>query len=165
MAKTKAQKAEILKGAEAQLKDSKFLVFADFSQTPESAVKTFRRLATAAKSKYSVVKKRLLRVLLKKSGIDFNPVKYESQVGTVFAKGDISDIAPVMYKFSKANQNFKMLGAFDLMKKEELSFQTLQAIGQLPSREVLLGQVLGGLIGPLKKLMFVMSKIGEAKKA
>ena len=55
--------------------------------------------------------------------------------------------------------------AFDLMKKEELSFQTLQAIGQLPSREVLLGQVLGGLIGPLKKLMFVMSKIGEAKKA
>jgi len=163
MAKTKEQKTEILATAEKEIKDSKFLLFADFSKTPESAVKAFRRLVAEAKAKYSVVKKRLLRVSLKKQGIEFDPVKFESQVGTVFAKGDISEIAPVMYKFSKANANFKLLGAYDLEKKEEISFETLQAIGKLPSREVLLGQVLGGLTGPLRKLMFVMSKVGETK--
>lgn len=165
MAKTKAQKAEILSSAEAELKNSKFLVFADFSQTPDEVIKAFRRLARGAKSQFHVIKKRLIGVMLKKAGIDFNPKQFKSQMGTIFTQGDISDIAPVVYKFSKTNQTFKMLGGFDLAKKEEIPFATLQAIGKLPSREVLLGQVLGGLTGPVRKLMYVLSKVGEGKKA
>ncbi|OGY59741.1 MAG: 50S ribosomal protein L10 [Candidatus Colwellbacteria bacterium RIFCSPLOWO2_01_FULL_48_10] len=162
--KTKAQKTEIVRLAEQEMKDAKFLVFADFSETPDEVIKAFRRLARGAKSRFHVIKKRLLGVALKKAGIEFNPKQFKSQVGTVFAQGDISEIAPVMYKFSKANANFKLLGALDLINKLEMPLPTLQAIGKLPSREVLLGQVLGGLTGPIRKLMYVLQEVAKGRK-
>lgn len=161
MAKTKAQKEEAIKEGASELKDSKYLIFTDFSATPDSVMKSFRRTARENESKFTVIKKRLLRVLLNKSGIEFDPVKYESQVGTIFAKTDISEIAPPIYKFTKANPTLNLLGALDVEKKEEITLEELIKIGKLPSRDVLLAQLMGGLTGPLRKLMYVLTELAN----
>lgn len=165
MAKTKVQKAEAVKLGEKDLKDSRFLVFADFASTSNEDLKAFRRQIRAIDAKFTVLKKRLLGVVLKNSGIEFNPKQFTGQAGTIFAKGDISDIAQVAYKFSKDHQNFKLLGGLDLAKKESLSQETVVAIGKLPSREVLLAQVLGGITGPMRKLMIGLQEVGKKKGA
>ena len=162
MAKTKQQKEEAIKLAESEIKDSKFLVFADFSETKDSAIKALRTMVREGGSKFSVVKKRLLRVLFRNSKIDFDPVeKYDAHVGTIFAKSDISEVVPAVYKFSKANPTFKLLGGYDLERGEEITLDTLTAIGRLPSRDALLAQVLGGLTGPLRKLMYVLTELAN----
>lgn len=161
MAKTKVQKEEAIKEGANELKDSKYLIFADFSSTPDSVMKAFRKMARENDSKFTVIKKRLLRVLLNKSGIEFDPVKYESQVGTIFAKTDISEIASPVYKFTRANPTLNLLGALDVEKKEEITLEELIKIGKLPSRDILLAQLMGGLTGPLRKLMYVLTELAN----
>ncbi len=163
MAKTKAQKQEAIKVGDKELKDTKFLVFADFSKVTNEELKSFRRLIRTINGKFTIVKKRLMGIILKNAGIEFNTKQFPGQMGTVFAKGDISDIAQVVYKFSKERQNFKILGGLDILKKESLPRETVVAIGRLPSREVLLAQLLGGITGPVRKLMFALNKVAEKK--
>ncbi len=163
MAKTKAQKHEAVKAGEKELKDSKFLVFADFSATSNEDLKKFRRAIRPINAKFVVLKKRLLGVALKNAGIEYNPKQFTGQAGTIFAKGDISEIAQVAYNFSKGKQTFKLLGGLDLTKKESLSGAAVIAIGKLPSREVLLAQVLGGITGPMRKLLIGLNEVGKKK--
>lgn len=163
MPKTKVQKAEIIKEGQAELKDSKFLVFGDFTSTENEDLKILRRALRAVNAGFHVVKKRLMGVILKSLGIEFNPKQFKSQMGTIFAKGDISEVAQVVYKFSKEKPNFKLLGALDLIAKSEMNREILVGIGKLPSRQVLLGQVLGGITGPLRKLVYTLAEIGKKK--
>lgn len=166
MAKTKTQKQESVKFSEKEIKDSKFLVFADFAATTNEDLKAFRKAIRSINAKFSVVKKRLLGVALKNAGIDFNPKgQFTGQAGTIFAKGDISEIAQIAYKFSKEKQNFKLLGALDLAKKEPISQANIIAIGKLPAREVLLAQVLGGITGPMRKLLIGLNEVAKKKAA
>ena len=164
MAKTKAQKQEAIKVGDREMKDTKFIVFADFSKVTNEELKAFRRLLRAINAKFTIVKKRLMGIILKNAGIEFNPKQFNGQMGTIFAKGDISDIAQVAYKFSKEKQNFKLLGGLDILKKALLPKETVVAIGRLPSREVLLGQLLGGITGPVRKLMFVLGEVAKKKE-
>jgi len=163
MAKTKTQKQEAVKIGAKELKDAKFLLFADFSKVTNEELKSFRRLIRDINAKFSVVKKRLMGIILKNAGIDFNTKQFAGQMGTIFAKGDISDIAQAVYKFAKEKQNFKILGGLDVLKKEVLPRETVVAIGRLPAREVLLGQLLGGITGPVRKFMFALQEVGKKK--
>ena len=63
--KTKAQKENELKGAEALLKDSAALAFADFTKVSAEDLRRFRREVKTAGGDFLVIKKRLLNVLLK----------------------------------------------------------------------------------------------------
>ena len=163
MAKTKAQKQEAIKVWDKEMKDTKFLVFADFSKVTNEELKSFRRLIRAINAKFTIVKKRLMGIVLKNAGIEFDTKQFTGQMGTIFAKGDISDIAQVAYKFSKEKQNFKILGGLDVSKKESLPREAVVAIGRLPGREVLLGQLLGGITGPVRKLMFALNQVATKK--
>lgn len=165
MAKTKAQKTEAIKAGDKELKDTRFLVFADFSKVTNEELKSFRRLIRAINAKFTIVKKRLMGIVLKNAGIDFNTKQFTGQMGTIFAKGDISDIAQVVYKFAKEKQNFKILGGLDVLKKESLPRETVVAIGRLPSREVLLGQLLGGITGPVRQFMHALNEVSKKKGA
>ncbi|HEY4497121.1 MAG TPA: hypothetical protein VI432_03175, partial [Candidatus Paceibacterota bacterium] len=97
-------------------------------------------------------------IILKDRNIDFDTKLSAGQLGTVFAKGDISEIAQNVYKFSKDKPNFKMVGGIDVEKAEILQAETVNAIGRLPSKEILLGQLLGALTGPLRAFMYVLSE-------
>lgn len=165
MAKTKAQKTEAIKAGSGELKDAKFLVFADFSKVTNEELKSLRRAIRPLSAKFSVVKKRLMGIVLKNAGIEYNTKQFNGQMGTIFSKSDISDIAQAVYKFSKDNQNLKILGGIDLAKKESLPRETVVAIGRLPGREVLLAQVLGGITGPMRKLMIGMQEVAKKKTA
>ena len=109
-------------------------------------------------AKFQVIKKRLLRIILKEKGIDFDPKQFEAQVGTVFMKGDIFETAGSMYRFTKDKENFKILGGIDLNKAEKIEADFIKRIGQLPSREVLLGQVLGTMVAPLRAFMWILQE-------
>jgi len=87
-----------------------------------------------------------------------NPVELDGQVGTIFGKSDISDIAGPVYSFSKSHETFQILGAVDVEKKEEIARETVIAIGQLPPRDVLIASVVGSIAAPIRGLLYVLSE-------
>lgn len=163
MPKTKAQKTQVISEGGEELKNSTNLIFADFGGTTAEEIRNLRLILKGVNAKMGVIKKRLLRIILNEKGIDFDPKQFEAQVGTVFVKGEISEAAGPIYKFAKDKERVKVLGGVDLIKGENIGVDFLNRIGQLPSREILLSQVLGTMIAPLRAFMWILSE--RSKKA
>lgn len=163
MAKTREQKVRIVDDIQELLDKSRLLLFADFNKVSVEDFKKLRRTLKGVGAVVKIIKKRLLRVALQKKGIEFNPEQFEQQLATVFSPAEITDVAPPIYKFSKEAKREKkgdlnILGAYDLNEKSFIDAERANFIGQLPPREVLLAQLAGLLMMPLKMLMYVLSE-------
>lgn len=161
---TKQKKIQLIEQGEKELDNAKVLLFADFAGSKVEELRELRRALKEAGAKFHVLKKRLLKIVLQKKGIDFDPLKFEGQVGIIFSSGEIPEIIQPAYQFSKDHEGFKLLGGLDVEKKEEVPFETIEMIGSLPPREILLGQLMGVLTAPLRGLMYILqekSKTGQ----
>lgn len=158
--KTKQQKNEAVKEAQKLVEESQNLFFVDFTGTGVEDMKALRRTLRGLDVKTKVIKKKLLRVALEKNKVDFNPEQFNEQLATIFSSRDISDVASPIYKFykEKEKKGFKMLGAYDLANKTFFDEVMIKRIGQLPSREILLSQLLGMLQAPMKMFLYVLDQ-------
>ena len=163
MAITKIQKTDIIEKGNTDLEKANALIFTDFTGTSVSDLGELRTSLRENDSKFKVIKKRLLKIVLGSKNIDVDPVGFDGTLGTVFVKGGLSEAAGSLYRFSKTHEKFKLLGAYDVSKKELLSAADINAIGSLPPRSELLGQVVGAIAGPLRALMYILSE--KSKKA
>jgi len=162
MAITRQQKEEIIEQGKRDLQDSGLVLFADYKGTNVDDIGTLRATLRGANANMKVIKKRLLNIILKDSGVDFDANKLDGQVATVFAKGEMSDVAGPLYQFSKDHEGFELLGGVDINEKTEIPRETILKIGNLPPRDVLIAQVVGSIAAPLRGLMYVLSE--KAKK-
>lgn len=158
MPKTKAQKSKIVEKGTEEIKGAKNLIFVDFGGVKTEDLRELRASLKEAGSNLQVIKKRLLKIVLKEKKADFDPKSFEAQVGTIFTNNDISETAGKVYKFSKDKEKFKILGGLDLNNGEKLEVDFIKWIGQLPGKEVLLSQVLGTMVAPLRAFMWILQE-------
>ena len=166
--KSKAQKQEELNAARILLEKSKALVFTDFTRVSAEDIRKFRRDLVKANAHFLVIKKRLLGILMKEKGMDANLSQFKTSVGTIFAEGDIEKIAgPAFTFFSKLEVpeggakdmwTKHVLGGYDLVKNEPIEGMQVVYIGKLPPREVVLGQLLGILVAPIRAFLYVLDQ-------
>ncbi|MDP3999116.1 MAG: 50S ribosomal protein L10 [bacterium] len=163
MALTKLQKQEQIDLGLEKLKASANVVFADFNKVSVEDVKRLRRELKGAGAELRVIKKRLLKLAFQKMGLDFDPSQFTSQLATIFLPKDLSDFAASIYKFSKALERarkgeFKILGAYNLSDKQFVDANEFVAIAKLPSRDVLLAQIVIMLTMPIKQFMTTLNE-------
>ncbi len=161
---TKSQKINIVEKGGEEIQKSKTLVFGDFSRVTMKELTALRNELRKVGGKFQVIKKRLLRIMFEKAGLGFDPEEFGGQVGTVFSDKDISAVAGTVYKFSKTTlgedkkERFTILGGFEIADKKFLDAAYIKAVGSLPPREVLLGQLLGTIIGPITSFLYLLSE-------
>ncbi len=163
--KTKIQKTQDIKKATELLEGSKSLVFVDFSKTPTREVGVLKNALAAIESTYKVIKKRLLGLVFKQKNVDVDVAQFESQLGTIFSSRDIVDAAGTVYRFAKSKEKelpeFKMMGGYDVLASRFYSADEIKRLGQLPTREILLGQLVGMVQAPLRTLANVLDQISK----
>ncbi len=166
---TKEQKKKHVELGESLLKKSKTLVFADFTGVDTGSVRNIKVEVRKTGASFKVIKKRLLRIALKNSGIDFDPMQFPAQVGTFFIPEDLSSVAGPIFKFAKSlvkeKKEFKVLGAYNLTTKMAIPVEEFNAVAKLPGREVLLSMVLGAITGPLRAFMYIAQEIAKKQPA
>jgi len=162
---TRAQKKQKVDEGAKLIKESKNLIFADFSGVPVTEIQRLKNELREAGAKFQVLKKRLLKIAIKRAGADFDPTQFEAQVGTFFLSEDLTSVASKIHKFSKdlakKGKNFTVLSAYDLEKKTALSAEEFTAIAKLPTREVLIAMIMGGITGPLRAFMSIVKQLSE----
>ena len=165
--KTRDQKKVIIAETQDMIKNSKNMMFVNFTGTGVEDIKELKKTLRPLGSTVRVVNKKLLRVSLEKSGVDFNPEQFETQLATIFSTADISDIAGPVYKFfkSKEKKGFDIYGAYDIKGKMFVDAIMTKAVGQLPSREVLLSQVVGVLAAPISMFLYILTERGKMVEA
>jgi len=164
--KTKQQKTEQIEKGVSEIKSSKTIIITDFTGLSANEVNNFRKTLRELEARLVVMKKRLLKIALQKENIDIDPKQFEGQSGVVFSDKGIVETSGVVFKFGKqfAKKNFfKILAGYDGEEKKALDGETVKKLGQIPTREVLLGQLAGMLLSPMRSLVIVLNE--KAKKS
>ncbi len=78
-------------------------------------------------------------------------------IGVVYVYGDPAPVAKALVDFAKTNEHFKLTSG--LMDAALLSPSQLKMISELPSREVLLGQIAGLLVSPHRSILGILNAV------
>src|SRR3989338_2197447 len=161
----KQQKSELVAQSAKKLQESKAVAFAEFSGISVCKLSQLRRELKKVTGDFKVIKKRLLDIALKKTGINFSPDAVKTQLGTIFSKSDLVSVAPVLYKFAKEIKKgkgkegvFEIVSAYDAEEKKVLEAQGFSIIATLLPREALLAQIAMMLTMPLKQIMNILEQ-------
>lgn len=162
---TKKQKEEILKSVEEKLSKQKSVVFTDFTGLDVAKLQTLRRQLRAKGVDYRVVKKTLLGIALKKSGLDVDIGKFGGSVGVVIGYDDEIIPSKTAYDFAKIKENsaLKILGG--IFQNAFVPAEMILKLAKIPAREVLLAQLASVLIGPVRALAIALDGVRKQKEA
>ncbi len=156
--KTQGQKKAQVEKIQKMLGSSVSALFVDFSGLQGGDIHMLKARLRDIGATISVVPKRLMKIVLRREGIELDPhEQFEGQAATILSQDDISGIAQAAYVFGKESERLKILGGLDIEKKEYITEEDALAIGKLPSRDALIGQVVGSIGSPLSALLHILN--------
>lgn len=172
MAKTKQSKTTSLQDLTTHLKSAKGVVFANFQGLKVKESEELRRTCREKDVYYVAAKKTLLRKALSDAGLNVDPKAFTGGVATVFGTNDEVTPAQVMAEFAKTHELATIFGG--VLEGHFIDAAKVKALSNLPSKQQLLGQLVGTLNAPisgfvnvlagnLRGLVTVLNGIKEAK--
>jgi large subunit ribosomal protein L10 len=146
------KKKQQIDGLEQIFAKSNSGIMTNYRGLKTSDVVGLRRKLRDADVEYHVVKNNLARIAAGKAGKDQIGKIFEGPMAIAFIKGDISKSAKIMTDHIAASKlAITITGGF--LGNKLLTPAEVATIATLPSREVLLAKVMGGVQGPLYALM------------
>lgn len=153
---TKSQKIELVKKLTEKIKVAKSAVFVDYKGLKVKDSTELKKSLRAEGVEYIVVRKTLLDIALKNAGIEGVSVKgMEGQVAISISNVDEVAAAKIIDIFAKTNENVKFLGG--VLGNQVLSAAEVKALAKIPSKEQLLGQLVGTLNAPISGFVNVLA--------
>lgn len=165
--KSKSRKSEELAKLKKKLPESKLSVFTAFSKAGEKGLSVaqmteLKRLLRSLGAEYFVTKKTLIDLAVKDKNYDgLDVYSMEGSVGMVLGGDDPYLVAKKVYEFSRKNQSLHFWGA--IMGGKFLGKDGFLEIAKMPSKEVLIGRLVGMLTYPMRGLVVVLSEIAKQK--
>jgi len=154
------EKAEIVSDLSEELKESSFVLVADYQHMKVDDFSELRKRLAGAGAEIHVVKNSFLKRAMADSGFPAGDGKLTGQTAVVTGK---KDVAPVAKAFKTFVTEFKKamlkLGFID---RAAVSTADLEALADLPPENVLRGQLLGLLLSPATKLVRVLNEPGTS---
>ncbi|MFN3761696.1 MAG: 50S ribosomal protein L10 [Anaerolineae bacterium] len=155
MAISRAKKEERVKQYLERLQKSQGLILTDYRGLRVSEVEELRRSLRGAGATYQVVKNRLLLLALQQMGLTMPQEWLEGPVAVAFCQGEIPAAAKVVQDFAKGREKFAVKGG--LLGKTPITAAQVNALANLPPREVILAQVLGAVNAPASQVVGVVA--------
>ena len=124
---------------------------------PVSEMETLRRSLRAVSTKIAMVKNSLARRVLAQAGLSGLNSCLEGTSGLGLAQADPVAVSKVLVTFAKDHEGFTLRGA--VVERQTLGLQDIRVLAALPSREILLAKVVGGLQAPISGFVGVLSGV------
>ena len=160
-AKVLSEKEAIVAGLVETLKSASSGVLVNYEGITVAEDTALRTELRKAGVNYSVVKNTMVRRALDDSGLgELDDVLHGT---TSLAVSTDDPIAPmrVIHKFAKSIEGDRFVIKAGFMDGKVLPLEDIHALAALPSKEVLLGQVLGMMLAPITSLAIVIKAIAE----
>ncbi len=139
------------------LKSSQGMIIIKYSGVPSPDMSVLRKELKASGSDLFVVKNSVARRAIKELGLDESLNKsIESPCGMIFFKDEPVNVSKVLCGFCKEHAKLVLEGG--LLQEKLLTSKDIEEMSKLPSREVLLAQVVGALNSPVLKLVVVLNQ-------
>jgi large subunit ribosomal protein L10 len=154
------EKANIVSDLSEKLNRSPFLLVTDYQRMKVDQFGELRNRLAPARAEVRVVKNSFLKRAMVDSGMPDVADKLTGQTAIVMGENDVAPVAKILKLFTA---EFKIatlkIGVVD---KAILSTAEVEALAELPSREILLSQLLGLLLAPATRLVRVLNEPASA---
>ena len=154
------EKASIVTDLSEKLKGSPFVLVTDYQRMNVNHFADLRNRLAASGAEMHVVKNSFLKRAMSDSGLPDVAGQLTGQTAVVTGEKDAAPVAKILKLFAA---EFKIAALkIGVIDKAILSTSEVEALAELPSREVLLSQLLGLLLSPATKLVRVLNEPASA---
>ncbi len=153
----RTSKEQLVAELSAKLARVKAAFVADYRGLTVEEANELRSKLREAGVEYQVVKNTLLRLAIRDT--DNACLEQFLQGPTAIAMAEDDPVAPakVLSEFAKANEKFELKGG--VLEGKVLDLDGIKALSDLPSREVLLGKMLGSINAPVSNFVGVLAAV------
>jgi large subunit ribosomal protein L10 len=153
----KQSKHDLVAELAERLKVTRAAFLADYRGLNVEKATELRRKLRAAGVDYRVVKNTLLRLAAKGTPAACLDEHLKGPTAVAMVTGDPVAPAKALVEFAKANQAFELKSG--MLDGKLLRPEDVKALAELPSREVLLGRLLGTLNAPTSNFVGVLAAV------
>ena len=152
MPKTKERKQKDIEGLSQKLADSKSAVFTNYYGLKVKDVEVLRKNCRDNDLSCLVAKKTLLKKVLKEKGIE--APELSGEILAIFSNDEVG-AAKISAQFAKEHQALKIVSG--LLEGKITTREAVIALSKLPSKQELLGKLLGTLNAPISGFTNVLA--------
>jgi large subunit ribosomal protein L10 len=154
------EKADIVSDLSQKLTRSPFMLVADYQRMKVDQFSELRNRLQPVGAEVRVVKNTFLKRAMADSGLPDVSTQLTGQTAVVTGQDDVAPIAKILKTFAA---EFKIAALkVGVVDKSVLSTQDVEALAELPPREVLLAQLLGLLLSPMSGLARLLNEPGAS---
>lgn len=155
---TRAERTAVIEELEKNFKEASGIFLADNNKINVEKITKLRSDFRNAGVRYVVVKNKLAQTAAKRIGKDDLVSHFTGPTGMAITTGDGTVPAKIIRDFQKENKNLLSLKVA-IVDGTVFSTEDAMRLADLPSREVLLSQLLGCLQAPMGKLVGSLSGV------
>jgi large subunit ribosomal protein L10 len=128
-------------------------ILAEFRGMTVAQLTMLRRALRTAKCEFKVLKNRIAKRAVQDGLEQFKVLvpQMKGPLGVVYLKGDAAQGVKQTLEFQKTNPLFVITSA--VIDRQPLSKDQLKAVADLPSKDVLLAQIVGSMVAPHRGLL------------
>ena len=156
-AKKESQREEILE----RFQKSNAVILTEYRGLTVEEITDLRIELRKASAEFKVYKNRLAIKAIDNGASEMEGLKesLKGPVGIVCSYGDAAQVTKAVLDFEKNHEKFVVKAGY--MDKTTVSVKDLKAVADLPSKEVLLGQIVGSLVAPHRGLLGVLNGVSR----
>jgi large subunit ribosomal protein L10 len=141
------EKVAVVDEVRERLESSSATLLTEYRGMKVSELATLRRTLRDAGGDYKIYKNTLVRFAVRDLGLEGVEELLVGPTAVAFCDGDVAAVAKALRDFSRTNPNLIVKGG--VLGSKALSADEARALAELPSREVLLARIAGGLAAPM----------------
>lgn len=157
----RTEKTELASALKEKFSKAKVALFADYKGLTAPQADDLRRQLRATQAEVKVLKNNVARLITREGAMgDDAKNLMDGVVGptlVTFAYGDPAAAAKIMNKFAKDNEAFTLKDS--LMGTQVISAASVEELASLPSKEVLIGMLLGTMNAPIRNFVGVLAAV------
>jgi large subunit ribosomal protein L10 len=155
----KSEKKQLVEELHKKFTDSKIVILTDYKGLNVDKLNELRRKLTESNIEYRVVKNTLLARASEDTDVAVLKDQFKGPTAIALSYDDPVAPAKVLSDFAKDNDKFKI--KVGVMSGKLLDFEAIKSLSALPSREVLLSQLLSVMNGVPTALVRALSNVPE----
>jgi large subunit ribosomal protein L10 len=153
----KQHKVDEVAALVSKLREKSNLILTNYSGIKVKDLSKLRKTLRSKNADYRVVKNTLFRRALKETGIEGLDEFLKGPVAVAFVKDEIGDVAKALKDFAKDVEKFSYSAG--ILDRVLYSQEQIKRIADLPSKDVVLAQLMGMINAPARGIAVGMNQI------
>lgn len=155
MAITKKKKQELVKSYTEEFSRSQAAILTDYRGLSVAELNQLRNKMRETGSGYHIVKNRLAKLALREAGLPVPEELLQGPTAIGFCYDDVVAPAKVLTEYAKESKTLIVKGG--ILGARVIDGQAISSLADLPSRDVLLAQLLSSIQSPIAGLVNVLN--------